>query len=187
MNRSKSLRMDGYDYSSVGTYFVTIGTNPRIDWFGEIIDGKMKLNEFGYIADRFWKLIPSLHSNTKIHEYTIMPDHVHGIVGITEHGDTKICGNNNIGFNNGPNVEVGSDDVEVGQCPTSTSKKLPKNKTLSQIIGGYKSEVTKMMWYSHHQYEFGWQRSYWDRIIRNDVEFKRITAYIINNSKNYRI
>ena len=59
MNRSrKQLRMQGYDYSNSGYYFVTICTANHIEYFGTISDGKMVLNPFGKCAQTIWHEIP---------------------------------------------------------------------------------------------------------------------------------
>jgi len=44
-----------YDYSSEGLYFVTICTDRRAALFGQIVDGKMILNEYGRIVDEVWR------------------------------------------------------------------------------------------------------------------------------------
>ena len=48
-----SIRLKNYDYSSPGLYFITLNTQNREQLFGQIIDGKMILNEFGQIVDKF--------------------------------------------------------------------------------------------------------------------------------------
>ena len=42
----RSIRLKGYDYSKEGYYFITICCEDKAKIFGEIIDGKMILNEF---------------------------------------------------------------------------------------------------------------------------------------------
>ncbi|MDM7325057.1 MAG: hypothetical protein P3W93_008815 [Thermus sp.] len=43
----RSIRLKGYDYTQPGAYFVTVGTHDRAHLFGEVVDGKMRLNEYG--------------------------------------------------------------------------------------------------------------------------------------------
>jgi putative transposase len=43
----RSIRLQGYDYSQAGAYFVTICTQNRERLFGDIVDGKMALNDAG--------------------------------------------------------------------------------------------------------------------------------------------
>ena len=59
----RSIRLKGYDYSSVGAYFVTNVAWQRESLFGEVVDGKMKLNRHGYIVRDVWfelKIITSM-------------------------------------------------------------------------------------------------------------------------------
>jgi len=42
----RSIRLDGYDYTRAGAYFITIGTGDRIPLFGKIDNGVMHLCEW---------------------------------------------------------------------------------------------------------------------------------------------
>ena len=53
-HRRKSIRLNGYDYSQDGSYFVTICTNNYEIVFGTVDDGKMILNEYGRIVNQYW-------------------------------------------------------------------------------------------------------------------------------------
>ena len=55
MARNRKLnRLKDYDYAKDGYYFVTVCTKDREEWFGEIKDGVMILNQFGGIAEKQW-------------------------------------------------------------------------------------------------------------------------------------
>lgn len=82
VHHRKSIRLKGYDYSLSGSYFVTIGTQNQKCLFGEIIGGKMVLNNAGCEAEKCWNLIPAHFSHVKLDEYIVMPNHVHGILTI---------------------------------------------------------------------------------------------------------
>ncbi len=49
-----SNRLQGYDYSSEGAYFLTICTAKHLCEFGEVKNKEMKLNEYGKIAEAEW-------------------------------------------------------------------------------------------------------------------------------------
>jgi hypothetical protein len=76
-----------------------------------------------------------------------------------------------------------------GQSPTPLTPgqkrfRNPGKNTLSSIIGSYKSIVTR-----HARKiipEFGWQKRFYDHIIRNDGSYARIRQYIINNPNNWK-
>jgi len=43
--RTKSIRLQNWDYSWNGEYFITICTKNRKNYFGDITNGKMQLSE----------------------------------------------------------------------------------------------------------------------------------------------
>jgi REP element-mobilizing transposase RayT len=72
--------MNSHDYSSGGTYFITICTHMGLSYFGNITNGKMILSESGQIAYNLWYEIPEHFSFVSLDEFVVMPNHVHGIV-----------------------------------------------------------------------------------------------------------
>jgi REP element-mobilizing transposase RayT len=82
MQYRRSIRLKDYDYATPGIYFLTICVEGRKDQFGEIIDDRMLLNEFGYIIDVAWREIPERISVVRIDEFVIMPNHLHGLIEI---------------------------------------------------------------------------------------------------------
>ena len=82
MNNRRSIRLQGYDYSQPGLYYLTLSTRDRLCIFGEIRNNEMVLNDIGHHAEKCWLQIPTHFPNTVLHEYIIMPNHLHGIVEI---------------------------------------------------------------------------------------------------------
>ncbi len=80
----RSIRLKGYDYTQPGAYFITICTHGRECLFGEIIDGEMHLNEAGPIVVQTWWDLPNHVPNVQLDAFVVMPNHVHGIIIITE-------------------------------------------------------------------------------------------------------
>ena len=78
----RSIRLNGYDYSTKGSYFVTICTLNRKCLFGNIESGEMRLNQIGEIVKTFWEEIPRHFPHVKPGDYVIMPNHIHGILVI---------------------------------------------------------------------------------------------------------
>jgi putative transposase len=79
----RSIRLKGFDYSSPGAYFITICTQHRECLFGEIADGEMMLNRFGKMVATHWVNLAKHHPHVQLDEFTIMPNHVHGIIVLT--------------------------------------------------------------------------------------------------------
>lgn len=82
----RSIRLEEFDYSQPGAYFVTICTNRRQCLFGDILDEGMILNDAGAIVRRVWQYIPTRFSTAKLDEFVIMPNHVHCIIVIVGAG-----------------------------------------------------------------------------------------------------
>ncbi len=154
----KSNRLQGYDYSQPGAYFITICTYQMNNLFGRINAGEMKLNIIGRIAKIEWQLIDEQFPYIELYdnELIIMPNHIHVIIWITDVGATETV--------------------------ARKSHSGPKPDSLSAIVGQYKSRTTKLI--NQNRNTPGkkvWQRNYYDRIIRNDQELQAIRRYIENN------
>jgi REP element-mobilizing transposase RayT len=91
------MRMKGYDYSQAGAYFVTICTQGRACLFGEVVDGEMRLNDAGRMVVAEWERLPALFPNVVLDAFVVMPNHIHGIVILTDPADDATDGATAIG------------------------------------------------------------------------------------------
>jgi REP element-mobilizing transposase RayT len=157
----KLNRLRGFDYSFPGHYFITICTQGRMPMLGDVVDYEMKLNDLGKIVKQqlFW-----LHKHfphVRLDEWVIMPNHIHIILEINYNFDDN---------------KTGYTDTPVG-----TGRDLSlQNKPLPEIIGAFKTTSSKLIHQIGHE-DFAWQRSYHDRIIRNEKELSNKRDYIIGN------
>jgi REP element-mobilizing transposase RayT len=78
----RSLRLQGYDYSQPGAYFVTICTQNNAYLFGDIVDGEMLLNDAGQMVRAVWNELARNYPGIGIDTFVIMPNHIHGIITI---------------------------------------------------------------------------------------------------------
>ncbi len=127
--RKNSLRLRGYDYSSVGAYFVTIATWQREMLFGDVVKEEMVLNDVGKIAYKWWLKIPEHFPNVKLENFIIMPNHIHGIIILTD----------------GRGAVSAPDDGNDDQQGRETLPLHRENPTLGQIIAYFKYQSTKEM------------------------------------------
>lgn len=91
VHHRRSIRLRGYDYSSVGAYFVTICVQGRECLFGDVADGVMCLNDAGRMVEHVWSALPERFPGVALDECVIMPNHFHGIIVINDfarRGDT---------------------------------------------------------------------------------------------------
>jgi REP element-mobilizing transposase RayT len=80
----RSIRLRQYDYSREGSYFVTLCSHHRLPLFGQIVGGKMQLNNIGLIIQKCWNDIPLHFPDVVLREFIIMPNHIHGIINIVK-------------------------------------------------------------------------------------------------------
>jgi putative transposase len=80
----KSPRWSEYNYASPGGYFITIVTKNRENYFGNIVDGKMMLNELGKYASEHRNHISDHYTSVEMHDFICMPNHIHGILLLSD-------------------------------------------------------------------------------------------------------
>ena len=83
-NGRRSVRLEGYDYTQAGIYYVTICCQNMECLFGNVINGEMKLNAVGEMIESEWLNLIDQFTNIKLYEYVVMPNHLHGIINIIE-------------------------------------------------------------------------------------------------------
>ena len=157
----RSIRLQGYDYSRPGGYYVTIVVDGRECLFGEIVNGEMVLNDYGRIVAEVWQWLQEQYPYIELLAWVIMPNHIHGIIIIHEDG------------------RGGSRSAPT---PYGDAAGTAKIKPLGSLIGAFKTVSTKKINILRNT-EGGvvWQRNYYEHIIRDDNDYNRIHNYIIDN------
>lgn len=156
-HRRRSIRLKGYDYSKSGAYFITIVTRNRACLFGKVVNGEIRLNDAGRMVVTEWEMIPERFPTVALDAFIVMPNHVHGIIVIT-------------------NAAIVHDGATTRVAPT-----------LGDVVGAFKSRVTVEYirgvktsgWTPFHRDL--WQRNYYEHIIRNKDALNRIRKYITDN------
>lgn len=154
----KQLRLDNYDYSSNGAYFVTVCVKDRMHLFGEIEKASVgaalrgRPNNPHKMIEKWMFEIEKKYVNVKIDYHVIMPDHVHFIVIKT-------------GSHAGPPLQEILDWF--------------KTMTTNEYIKGVKNGL-----YEPFDKSF-WQRGYYEHIIRDENDLYEIRNYIKNNPQKW--
>jgi putative transposase len=158
--RRRSLRIPDYDYSQGGYYFVTLCSYNRDCLFGEITGEEIILNDIGKTVIECWEDIPSHFSYASLDAYIVMPNHIHGIITISEN-------------------ERASHDLPLQARHKSGSSP----GSITAIVGLFKSSVTRRI----NGQRPGlppmkiWQRNYYEHVIRDEAELNSIREYILYN------
>ena len=187
--RRKSIRLPGYDYSAEGGYFITIVTKDREALFGEVVDGEMVLNELGEIVQFTWNDLINHNPDIGLGEFTIMPNHVHGIIMIFE--PIVGAGSKPAQIDDAqPGAGAKNAEPGAGFPMTQRTRQGAKNAEpaptratpLSEIVRQFKTFSAKRInQIRHTPGQPVWQRNYYDHIIGTDREYERIAEYIANN------
>ena len=177
----RSLRLKHYDYSREGFYFITIFTQNRLHLFGEIVDDVMVLNVAGEMVNKLWYEIIDDFPNIALHEFVIMPNHIHGIIEIVDKKkqpvgadsiSAQICIQENI--NNTIELRADMESAPTGFDIPKIIQSFKRHTTLKYI------KMVKNNTCPPFDKRI-WQRNYYEHIIRDDVDYERISEYIINN------
>lgn len=127
----------------------------------------MCLNEFGQIAYHEWLKTAKIRDNVLLGPFVIMPNHMHGIITISNDEEVK-----------------GLENVFI-KSQFQFEEKIPfksPSKTIGAIIRGFKVSVSiKINRIRKLKGAKIWHRNYWDNIIRTEKDHRRISDYILTN------
>ncbi len=163
--KRKQIRIENYDYSTPGAYFITVCTANRekIFWSnrrGELCSPadntntgdqrsslRVELSNLGNIVDAEIQKLNTIYDAVRVDKYCIMPDHIHFILSIDtdENGRTQFA------------------------------------PTISRVMKQFKGSITKQIGRSI------WQKSFHDHGIRNQQDYDEIWEYIENNPLKYTL
>ena len=139
----KPIRIENYDYSTPGAYFITVCINSRkpILWNVGAAICRPNLSKIGSIVETAILQIPEHYPMITVDKYCIMPDHVHMILSINTDQDGR---------------QIAA-------------------PTISSVVGHMKRWVSMQLGHSI------WQKSFVDRVIRNEMGYQAVWEYIENN------
>jgi putative transposase len=166
----RSIRLQGYDYSKPGMYYVTLTIQNREAILGSVVDGRVQLSRLGGIVRDEWLRTPIVRPGVKLGEFVIMPDHLHGVIEICEERDgvSFVGANGNVGANS--------------YSPRRVTPFRSPSRTIGAIIRGFKGAATKRI--NEERGTAGaklWQRNYYEHIVRDERDYRRIQKYILEN------
>ena len=166
----RSIRLQGYDYTRQGAYFVTICTRNRECLLGDIVEGRMHLSEAGRLAQAVWEDLPHHYPHVQIDVWVIMPNHMHGIIILTEAQTTE----DDVQSGADPKINVGAG---LKPAPTAATR-----HGLSEIVRAFKTFSARRINALHNTVGTSfWQRNYYEHVIRNESALDRIRQYIVDN------
>lgn len=161
-------RLQGYDYSQQGAYFITICTQNRAELFGHIVGANCvrpftELSNIGQTVKREIETLAGVYPMVHVGEFVIMPNHVHMIILIDSGDDDQ------------------SQDRHLTDGRNIADGRTQFAPTVSRIVKQWKGAVTKRVGFSL------WQKSFHDHVIRNQDDYRRVAQYIENNPGQWQM
>ncbi len=213
LHNRHSIRLQGYEYTQSGAYFVTINTYKKEHLFGEVVNGVVQLSQMGEIAYEQWLKIPTNIPHILLDAFVVMPNHIHGIVVITEKtavrgkgkafdhrftqtdrtslndwiklNDSKKLGSNALPIQKGSRTPMYHKE---SASPTDPNRLGSSPGSLPAIIQNYKSitsrRINKLL---DSRGSTIWHRNYYEHIIRDEEDYSRIVSYIQQNPKMWKL
>ena len=207
IHHRRSIRLQGYDYSQAGLYFITICCDKMICRFGRVENNQMLLNDAGKIADECWLNIPVHFPTAILHPHIVMPNHIHGIIELSIPNE----GAENL-------LPLPEDFMPLPPIQQNKFQNMIP-RSIGSIVKGFKIGVSK--WFRQNDGEGDlieggdvmdvgadvldvgaenflplhpkryepkksiWQRNYYEHIIRDWVAYQNIAHYILNNPSKW--
>ncbi|MGN1093737.1 MAG: transposase [Candidatus Neoclostridium sp.] len=152
----KRTRLQQYDYSACGAYFITICTSDKRNYFWKEVSANaestlvgatigrpqdVELSQYGKIVNDAINNITLIYPSINVDHYAIMPDHIHLLLIIRsdENGRAMLA------------------------------------PTVSRVVQQLKGYITKRIGCSI------WQKLFFDHVIRNRDDYEEHVKYIYNN------
>ncbi|MBR5218774.1 MAG: transposase [Clostridia bacterium] len=154
--KRKLPRLNGYDYSAPGAYFITICTHNKKHLFSDIVGAihespENRLSPYGKLVEKLIGQLPA-RFDFIIPKYVIMPNHIHLIIEIKNDITTRA----------------------IRESPLQHHRSV-----IDKAVGFLKMNVSKAMRPTYA--DKIWQRSYHDHIIRGGADYRKIWEYIDTN------
>ncbi len=179
IHHRRSIRLTHYDYSLPGAYFVTICAFGKLCIFGQVVGDQMRENDCGGIVREQWLDTVRIRPQIELDAFTVMPNHLHGILWISGPKGEHIL------WNSGYVIPDGA-----AQPPSGSANPIPsaRARSLASWASGYKSAVTsriQKVWKDPSAVV--WQEDYFERIIRDEKELLNIRNYILSNPLRWNL
>jgi putative transposase len=171
IHHRRSRRLKGYDYSQAGAYFITVCTQNRECLLGDIPDGEMVPNDAGRMVQAVWDELPIRFPELELDTFTIMPNHVHGII---------VLNPETTGARAPHTKSVGA--LLAAPSPQGRASPAP---TLGDVMRVFKSISAIRVNRIAMRTGSLWQRNYYEHVIRDEDDLNRIRQYILDNPAHW--
>ena len=159
--KRKLHRLQQYDYSQNGYYFITICTHhrkPLLCTVGNAVLGvppSVKPTSIGEAVLSAWMHMSEIDPYIRTDAFCLMPNHIHGIIVI--------------------------------DAPKEETAERRGRRSLPDLVRAFKSVTTReyKRMFGVTEQDALWQSSYYDEIIRNDAHLAAVQSYIDGNPSKW--
>ena len=174
-NRRRTIRVQSYDYTQAGAYFITICTRDRECLLGKVVNGDLQLNDTGRLVESVWLQTATVRPDIDLDTYVVMRNHFHAIFFIHEFSGVA-----------GATHRVGPTKNHSAGAGKPCRPAGPRPKSVGAIVGQFKSIVTKRINLTQQHLDGSvWQRNYYEHVIRDEKSLNRIREYISTNAPRW--
>ena len=201
----KRNRLEGYDYSAPGAYFVTICTHEKRCILGSVAVGEglappaVNLTAVGRIVASQIEELPKRYPMLVVENYAVMPNHVHLLLRIVDRDHTggaspspTVPGAISYAGGASPSPTVsGAVSYAGGASPSPTvsgaiscAGGASPSPTVSDMVCTFKSLSARLARDALSGAPL-WQRSFHDHVVRDEREYQMIWEYIDGNAAKW--
>ena len=214
VHNRQSIRLRDFDYGGAGAFFVTLCAWRRECLFGDVVDGRVRLNELGLVVRDCWTAVPQHFPHVELDEFVIMPNHLHVLFWIVDeyspvgaqHAAPLVVHPKRL-IDKSTNDPVGAQHAAPLPGMTTRAKEraqhaaplrvdprggvTPNNVmpgSVAAIVRSFKSAATKRI--NALRDNAGcplWQRNYYEHVIRGDRDLHAVRQYIADNPAKWEL
>jgi len=168
----QSSRLQNWNYSTPGYYFITICTYLHNNFFGKTINNKIEYKSVGLICLKCVNDISKHFQSIRLVESIVMPNHVHLLIQLIDPLS------NSVETRDRASLQIKYQSFHFHRLA------IRSNQTIPNVVSQFKSSVKRLC--NQRNLFFGWQSRYFDIIIKSDDQLLKIKNYIINNPLNWQ-
>lgn len=147
---------------------------------------RMVINEYGHIVEDTWFDLVNHVFNIQLHEFIIMPNHIHGIIEIHSSRRTADSNPPNLNYVGAGSKPAHADDAGLSWAELAPMRTgldpAPKGYSLAEIVRQLKTFSAKRINKTRNTPGITiWQRNYYEHIIRDEKSYLKIAEYIQTN------
>jgi putative transposase len=162
----RRLRLSHSDAPAPAIFLVTLVTAGRECLFGGVLaDGRLALNEFGWMVQREWLRTGFVRTELDLDAYVVMPNHVHAVLAVAP----------------GAPVAAAPLASRVAE-PALAIESAPPERVLGAALAGFKAMCTVQI--NHRRGRPGapvWQRGFAEQVLRSAADLDAARRHIEEN------